>query len=59
MKQVMAPEASSDKFPETALIKTNLNDYFNKKDNKLGKPSNLGQKQMPPEHVYGMRIEAN
>lgn len=55
----MAPEASSDKFPETALIKTNLNDYFNKKDNKLGKPSNLGQKQMPPEHVYGMRIEAN
>ena len=32
---------------------------MDKKDNKLGKPANLGQKQMPPEHVFGMRIESN
>ena len=59
MKQVMAPEASSDQFPETKLIKKNLNDFFDKKDNKLGKPANLGQKQLGSDHIYGMRIEAN
>lgn len=59
MKQVMAPEANSDKFPKTQLIKSNLNDYFDRRDNKLGKPANLGQKQLGPDYVYGMRIEAN
>lgn len=59
MKQVMAPESNSDKFPKTTVIKSNLNDYFDKKDSKLGKPANLGQKQLGPDHVYGMRIEAN
>lgn len=55
----MIPEASSDKFPETKIIKKSLNDFFDKKDNKLGKPANLGQKQLGPNHVYGMRIEPN
>ena len=56
MKQVMAPESNSDKFPKTTVINSNLNDYFDKKDSKLGKPANLGQKQLGPNHVYGMRI---
>lgn len=55
----MAPDAYSNNFPETKLIKTNLHDFFDKKDSKLGKPANLGQKQFPQDHVYGMRIEAN
>ena len=52
----MAPESNCDKFPDTKVIKSNLNDFFDKKDNKLGKPANLGQKQLGPDHVYGMRI---
>lgn len=59
MKQVMASDANSTNFPETKLIKTNLNDFIDKKDNKLGKPSNLGQKQFPSDYVFGMRIEGN
>ena len=59
MKQVMAPEANSSNCPDTKLIKTNLNDFLDKEDNKLGKPSNLGQKLFPQDHVFGMRIEGN
>ena len=59
IKQVLAPESNSDKFPKTAIIQNNLNDYLDKKEDKLGKPANLGQKQLAPDHVYGMRIEAN
>lgn len=32
---------------------------MDRKDNKLGKPSNLGQKQFPPDYVFGVRIEPN
>lgn len=59
MKQVISPEAHSSNFPETKLIKNNLNDYLDRKDNKLGKPANLGQKQFPADHVFGVRIEPN
>lgn len=59
MKQTIAPEANNHNFPETKLIKTNLNDFIDKKDNKLGKPANLGQKQFPPDYVFGVRIEPN
>lgn len=52
----MAPDANNNNFPETKLIKTNLNDFIDKKDNKLGKSANLGQKQFPQEHVFGVRI---
>lgn len=55
----MAPDANSSKFPDTKLIKTNLNDFMDKKDIKLGRPANLGQKQFPPDHVFGVRIEGN
>ena len=56
IKQVMAPDSNSSKFPETKLIKNNLNDYLDKKSVKLGQTSNLGQKQFPPGHAFGVRI---
>ena len=56
MKQVISPEAHSSNFPETKLIKNNLNDYLDRKDNKHGKPANLGQKQFPADHVFEVRI---
>ena len=59
IKQVISPESHDSNFPKTQLIQNNLHDYLDKKSDKLGKPANLGQKQLPPEHVYGMRIEAN
>ena len=59
MKQVISPESFNDQFPQTKLIQNNQHDYLDKKDDKLGKPANLGQKQFGPDHVYGMRIEGN
>ncbi len=56
MKQVIAPESFNDNFPKTKLIQKNLDNFLDKKDDKLGKPANLGQKQLGPNHVYGMRI---
>lgn len=32
---------------------------MDRKDVKLGKPANLGQKQFPPDYVFGVRIEGN
>ena len=59
MKQVISPEFFNDSFPKTKLVENNLNDYINKRDDKLGKSSNLGQKQFPPEHVFGMKVAEN
>jgi hypothetical protein len=59
IRQVMNPDFCSIKFPETKLIKTNLNDFMDKNDAKLGKSANLGQKQFPPDHVFGVKIEPN
>ncbi len=59
MKQVIAPESFNDNFPKTKLIQKNLDNFLDKKDDKLGKPANLGQIQLGPNHVYGMRIEGN
>jgi hypothetical protein len=56
MNQIMSPEGLTDKFPETKFVKSNLNDFVNKKDDKLGKPANLGQKQFPHDHVFGVRV---
>lgn len=36
-----------------------MNDFNARKDDKLGKPANLGQKQFPQEHVFGVRVEPN
>ena len=52
----MSPEAQNEKFPETKFVKSNLNDFAARKDDKLGKPANLGQKQFPQDHVFGVRI---
>jgi hypothetical protein len=43
MKQIMAPEAYSESMPKTVFVKSNLQDYLDKKDDKLGKGMNLGQ----------------
>ena len=45
--------------PKTVFVKINLQDYLDKKDDKLGKGMNLGQKQFPPERVFGVRVESN
>ncbi len=55
----MSPEAYNQKFPQTKFVKSNLNDFIARKDDKLGKPANLGQKQFPADHVFGVRIEPN
>ena len=59
MKQVMAPESNNQNFPQTKFIKANQNDYINRKEDKLGKSANLGQKQFAADHAFGVRIEAN
>lgn len=56
INQVMSPEAYNQKFPETKFVKSNLNDFVARKEDKLGKPANLGQKQFPPDHAFGVRI---
>lgn len=55
----MSPQAYNQKFPQTKFVKSNLNDFIARKDDKLGKPANLGQKQFPADHVFGVRIEPN
>ncbi len=40
-------------------MSTHVNDFNNRKDDKLGKPANLGQKQFPQDHAFGVRIEPN
>ncbi len=40
-------------------MKTALNDFLDKKDDKLGKSMNLGQKQFGPDRVFGVRVEPN
>ena len=56
MKQIMAPEAKSEEMPKTVFVKSNLQDFLDKKDDKLGKGMNLGQKQFPPDRVFGVRV---
>lgn len=52
----MSPEGQNQKFPETKFVSTHVNDFNARKDDKLGKPANLGQKQFPSDHVFGVRI---
>ena len=59
MKQVMAPQNNSENFPRTKFIKANQNDLINRKEDKLGKSANLGQKQFESDHAFGVRIEPN
>ena len=59
IKQVLSPESNIDKFPQTQFVKTNHHDFIDRKDDKLGKPMNLGQKQFPPDRVFGVRVEPN
>lgn len=56
IKQIMEPEGQNKNFPETKFVSSHLNDFNAKKDDKLGKPANLGQKQFPHDHVFGVRI---
>jgi hypothetical protein len=37
-------------------VKSSLHDYIDKKEDKLGQTMNLGQKQFPPERVFGVRV---
>lgn len=55
----MAAEAYNEAMPKTVFVKSNLQDFLDKKDDKLGKGMNLGQKQFPPERVFGVRVEGN
>lgn len=61
MQQVMHPEAVSDTFVSTKFVKTNYNDFVNFKDDKLGKPRNLGQNSdlLPKDFTYGVRLGKN
>ena len=56
MKQILSPEAHNDTAPKTVFVKNNLHDHLDKKEDKLGKPMNLGQKQFPTDHVFGVRV---
>lgn len=47
LKQILAPESHGDAFPQTKFVKRNLNDFLDKKTDKLGQSLNLGQKQFP------------
>jgi hypothetical protein len=47
MKQILSPEAQGDTIAKTVFVKSNLHDFLDKKDDKLGKGMNLGQKQFP------------
>lgn len=60
MNQIMQPESQDNTFPDTKFVKTNYNDFVNLKEDKLGKPRNLGQnKDLPPDFVFGVRYEPN
>jgi EF-hand domain-containing family member B len=59
IKQVLHPEAHSDSVQRTVFVKSNLHDFVDRKEDKLGLPANLGQKQFSPEHVFGVRVAGN
>jgi EF-hand domain-containing family member B len=59
IKQIMSAEAHSEAMPQTVFVKSHLHDYLDKKDDKLGKGMNLGQKQFPPDRVFGVRVQGN
>jgi hypothetical protein len=41
------------------FVKSNLHDFVDRKEDKLGLPANLGQKQFQAEHVFGVRVAGN
>ncbi len=55
----MSPEAHNENIAKTVFVKSNLHDFLDKKDDKLGKCMNLGQKQYPEDRVFGVRVEPN
>ena len=59
IKQIMAPEAHSEQVSKTVFVKSNLHDYIDRKEDKLGKPMNLGQRQFAEDRVFGVRVEPN
>lgn len=59
IKQILSPEAHNEAVTKTVFVKSNLHDYLDRKDDKLGKPMNLGQKQFPPDRAFGVRVEPN
>ncbi len=59
IKQILSPEANSDSVTKTVFVKSNLHDYLDKKEDKLGQTMNLGQKIYPADRVFGVRIEPN
>lgn len=56
---MLHPEANNDNVPKTVFVKSNLHDFVDKKEDKLGLPANLGQRQFPPDHVFGVRVASN
>lgn len=60
MYQVMHPEAVAESFKQTKFVKTNYDDFVNFKDDKLGKPRNLGQTtNLPADFRYGVKLSTN
>lgn len=59
MKQILTPEAHNETVSKTVFVKSNLHDYLDRCEDKLGQTMNLGQKQFPPDRVYGVRVEPN
>jgi hypothetical protein len=56
----MHPEGQDNTFVETKFVQANYNDFVNLKEDKLGKPRNLGQnKDLPADFVFGVRYEPN
>jgi hypothetical protein len=56
IKQIMEPEGQNKNFPQTVFVSSHLNDFSAKRNDILGKPANLGQKQFPQDHAFGVRI---
>ena len=52
----MAPEAHSEQVSKTVFVKSSQHDFMDRKEDKLGKPMNLGQKQFEADHVFGVRV---
>jgi hypothetical protein len=52
----MEPEGQNKNFPQTVFVSSHLNDFSAKRNDILGKPANLGQKQFPQDHAFGVRI---
>ncbi len=55
------PDNTNNKFPETVLVKKNLEDFKDFQSDQLGKPRNLGQtvSNLPGDHVYGYKFVSN